>query len=331
MGQIEPNTSILEDGTEALIDGTTQPGAPSADDDIVSFAELNGDKGAEPIVEPAAPAPAKPAAPAPTAAGEDDDLPEQFRGKSKKELIEMYQNAHSTIGRQGSELAKFRQYADAFLRPGLERAPVQPAQPAAQPQPAERIDDAAVFAKPIEAIDKLIEQHPAIQEIKRTLGQAQAEAAVQRAAASKERFDAAHPDAPQILQDPEFRQWVAASPIRRQLLLTAHRNFNFEAGDELFGTWKALHKTNAPAPAADGDVSAAAQTMAKARAAKAAQQAAAQAATVPTGGASGAAKGGASKRIYRRADLIELQISNPDRYEAMQDEISAAYAEGRVR
>jgi hypothetical protein len=51
-----------------------------------------------------------------------------------------------------------------------------------------------------------------------------------------------------------------------------------------------------------------------------------KAATVDTGGT-----GESSKRVYRRADLIRLRMSDPDRYEALEPEIRQAYADGRVR
>jgi hypothetical protein len=38
-----------------------------------------------------------------------------------------------------------------------------------------------------------------------------------------------------------------------------------------------------------------------------------------------------SKKIYRRADIIRLMQTDPDRYDLMQPEIMEAYAEGRVR
>ena len=37
------------------------------------------------------------------------------------------------------------------------------------------------------------------------------------------------------------------------------------------------------------------------------------------------------KKIYRRADLINLQVSDPNRYAALSDEIQSAYVEGRVK
>ena len=37
------------------------------------------------------------------------------------------------------------------------------------------------------------------------------------------------------------------------------------------------------------------------------------------------------KKIYRRADLINLQVTDPSRHAALADEIQLAYMEGRVR
>jgi len=38
-----------------------------------------------------------------------------------------------------------------------------------------------------------------------------------------------------------------------------------------------------------------------------------------------------SKKTYRRADIIDLMVRNPERYAALSDEIMAAYAQGRVK
>jgi hypothetical protein len=37
------------------------------------------------------------------------------------------------------------------------------------------------------------------------------------------------------------------------------------------------------------------------------------------------------KKVYRRADLINLQVTDPNRYATLADEIQSAYAEGRVK
>ena len=49
-----------------------------------------------------------------------------------------------------------------------------------------------------------------------------------------------------------------------------------------------------------------------------------------TGNARGSAEG-SRKKVYRRADIIKLMKNDPDRYQALSDEIMAAYAEGRVK
>ena len=51
-----------------------------------------------------------------------------------------------------------------------------------------------------------------------------------------------------------------------------------------------------------------------------------KAATVDVGGT-----GESSRKVYRRADLIKLKMTDPQRYEDMQPEIMAAYSEGRVK
>jgi hypothetical protein len=51
-----------------------------------------------------------------------------------------------------------------------------------------------------------------------------------------------------------------------------------------------------------------------------------KAAAVDVGGS-----GESSKKVYRRADLIRLKMTDPSRYEALQPEIMAAYAENRVK
>jgi len=37
------------------------------------------------------------------------------------------------------------------------------------------------------------------------------------------------------------------------------------------------------------------------------------------------------KKVYRRSDLINLQVTDPNRYASLADEIQSAYAEGRVK
>jgi hypothetical protein len=99
------------------------------------------------------------------------------------------------------------------------------------------------------------------------------------------------------------------------LFTKADAEFDFNSADELLSTYKAIKAVQSN----EKQVQAAA-TQAKA------QETALKAAAVDTGGT-----GESSRKIYRRADLIKLKMTDPDRYMALQDEILAAYAEGRVR
>jgi hypothetical protein len=123
--------------------------------------------------------------------------------------------------------------------------------------------------------------------------------------------------------------------------MQAHRDFNFEAGDEVFGTWKALKGIGKKAPAPAATVDPAAEEAANAaKAAEAgrilSQQAKRKrelaAGSVPSGGgAGGSGAPTGSKKIFRRADVLKLMETDQDRYEQLAPEIEAAYREGRVR
>ena len=121
-----------------------------------------------------------------------------------------------------------------------------------------------------------------------------------------------HPDVPQIIQDNNFVNWVKGSSIRQELLQRADKNYDSAAADELFSQWKALQSVSASANVSEKD--ARKDTLKK----------------VSTGGAQGSSEA-PSKKIYRRADIIELMKTDPRRYQSMEPEIRQAYAEKRVR
>jgi hypothetical protein len=231
---------------------------------------------------------------APTHAPEDD-IPEKYRGKSIKEVIGMHQSAESLIGTQGSEVGELRKVVDGYIQSQLQ--PQEPEQP-----PAEPVD---FFEDPAKAVSQAIETHPDVvnarqqaQEMKRTT--------------SLNQLQQKHPDMQQVLQAPAFAEWVKGSPVRMELYDRADKGFDFNAADELVSNFKERAAT----------AQAAVQTETAAR------QQAVRAAS--TGSATGTGNAGA-KRVYRRADIIKLMKTDPDRYEALNSEIMLAYQEGRVR
>jgi hypothetical protein len=330
---LQANTEVLEEGDEALLPKTKI----DEGEELIDIISAPTDETSAPEAKPA-PA-AKPAAPA---APEDADIPAELRGKSPAELARMYREAQSLIGRQGSELGELRRRADQAIQTSLAalartREPAPATETPAAPAEV-KIDEAEFFRAPQEAIAKAIEASPVIKQIRETLGKAAETQAVERAMAATQRFNSAHPDAAEIMADPEFRTWVTASRVRTELLRRAHQRYDFDAGDEVFGTWKALKGTGKPKPGAAEALAADAATEAAAAAASAAGAALAKrkrdlaAATVPSGGtAAGAGPDKGAKKVFRRADILKLMEENPERYEALSGEIEKAYREGRVR
>lgn len=225
---------------------------------------------------------------------EDDDIPEKYKGKDVKEIIRMHAEAEKLIGRQGSEVGELRKVVDEFIK----------AQTSAKQQTQVEDQEIDFFADPNQAVAKAIENHPKIK-------QAEQVALQMRQAETVNLLKQNHPDYMQVVEDPAFQNWVASSKIRTRLFAEAHA-YDYDSADELLSTWKERQQVaKATVDAEKTD---------RQRQLKAAS-------TVMAQGNDEAP----SKKIYRRADIIRLMQTDPDRYDSMQDEIMAAYREGRVK
>ena len=116
----------------------------------------------------------------------------------------------------------------------------------------------------------------------------------------------------QILQDPKFAEWIKGSKVRTKLFVEADQRYDYDSAHELFSLWK--EKNQVVQQAAEVE--------------KQARKSAVKSAT--TGNARGTGEG-SRKKVYRRADIIKLMRTDPERYQALSDEIFKAYAEGRVK
>lgn len=232
---------------------------------------------------------------------EEDDLPEKYRGKSAKEIARMHQEAEKMMGKHSSEVGELRSIVDSFIKTQLATS-----QPTAQ-QPVAEVDDLDFYTDPKSAVKKALDSHPAIR-------QAQEFAAKSQRAEAQARVYSRHPDAKEIASNPEFIEWVGKSVVRQNLFALADRQFDPVAADELLTTWKERK----------GMVDSAKQVAQQDR------KQALKGANVGSGSVRGSAES-VSKKVYRRADIINLLQTNPDRYYAMADEIQKAYSEGRVR
>jgi hypothetical protein len=221
------------------------------------------------------------------------DIPEEYRGKTIAEVAKMHQEAVSKIGQQGNEVGELRKIVDGYI---LNQSETK------APEPAEEVD---FFADPDKAVESKIANHPAIREAQETTTRLRQDKA-------KQDLINKHPDAQDIIQSSEFINWVKGSNIRMELLARADQQYDTSAADELFSNWKQIKQMSQSAVQDEKD--------ARKDAVKRAS----------TGGAKGSTES-APKKIYRRADIIELMKTDPKRYQSMEPEIRRAYAEKRVR
>jgi hypothetical protein len=236
---------------------------------------------------------------------EVEELPDKYRGKSAIEIAKMHQEAEKLIGRQANEVHEVRSLADQLLKQQLE------SNKKVQQQPIEESLEEDFFADPKQAVNRQVEKHPAVIEARQA-------ALEMKKMKTAQQLSAKHPDFGTIAADAGFQDWVKASAIRLNLFAKADAEYDFEAADELLSTYKEIKQIKAQQVV---------QQTAQSNEVEAnAQKTAMKAATVDVGGA-----GESSRKVYRRADLIKLRMTDPDRYEQMADEIMSAYAEGRVK
>ena len=227
---------------------------------------------------------------------EEDEIPEKYQGKSTAEIVRMHQEAEKLLGRQSSEVGELRSVVDNYIQTQLDTNT-----PATQ-EPEEDID---FFSDPDKAVERAIKNHPSIK-----AAEAQTQQYKQQTAQSH--LQQRHPDMQEILQDGKFVEWIKGSKIRTQLFAQADTQYDYEAADELFTTWKERQQVVG-------------QTVANEKASRK---------TAVKNASAGNAKGSgeaASRKVYRRSDIIKLMQTDPDRYLSLSDEIMQAYQEGRVR
>jgi hypothetical protein len=227
---------------------------------------------------------------------EEDEIPEKYQGKSTAEIVRMHQEAEKLLGRQSSEVGELRSVVDNYIQTQLDTNT-----PATQ-EPEEDID---FFSDPDKAVERAIKNHPSIKA-------AEAQTQQYKQVTAQSHLQQRHPDMQEILQDGKFVEWIKGSKIRTQLFAQADTQYDYEAADELFTTWKERQQVVG-------------QTVANEKASRK---------TAVKNASAGNAKGSgeaASRKVYRRSDIIKLMQTDPDRYLSLSDEIMQAYQEGRVR
>ena len=223
------------------------------------------------------------------------ELPEKYREKSLDEIVRMHQEAEKLIGKQAQEVGEVRKLADELIKQNLGSR---------QQQTRQEEPEVDFFENPQKAVQRTVDNHPDI------LAARQVTLEMKRAQI-QQRLAQEHPDFGEIAKDQDFANWVKSSPIRIKIFEQADSGYDYDSANELLSTYKQLRTVKSKQVSDEGEVT---------------RKQNLKAVGVDVGGS-----GESSKKVYRRADLIQLQLRDPDRYAALSDEIMQAYIEKRVR
>jgi hypothetical protein len=222
------------------------------------------------------------------------ELPEKYREKSLDEIVKMHQEAEKLIGKQAQEVGEVRKLADELIKQNL----------GSRQQTRQEEPEVDFFENPQRAVQRTVDNHPDILAARQVTQE-------MRRAQIQQRLAQEHPDFGDIAKDQDFANWVKSSPIRIKIFEQADSGYDFDSANELLSTYKQLRSVKQKQTSDDGEVT---------------RKQNLKAVGVDVGGS-----GESSKKVYRRADLIRLKMQDPNRYDALSDEIMQAYQEGRVR
>ena len=227
------------------------------------------------------------------------EIPDKYKGKSAMEIIKMHQDAERLLGRQGSEVGQLRKIVDDLVDV------TNKAQPSPAPEQPEEVD---FFADPqkatTNAVKSVLDSDPRLQALEKNLVQSEKQQA-------QGQILAKHPEAPQIVNNPEFVQWISQSAIRTQMFQEANQGLDVAKADELFSLWKdreSLRQTTSDNAKANrgNDLKRAATGSGKASA------------------------GTPQKPKLSREALVKLKAENPSEYMRLLPMIKQAYLEKRA-
>jgi hypothetical protein len=224
-----------------------------------------------------------------------NEIPEKYQGKSLDDIIKMHQEAEKLIGKQAQEVGEVRKLADELIKQNINKN---------QENIQQQEPEVDFFEDPKRAIQNTVDRHPDVLAAKQATYEF-------KKMQIQQKLSKDHPDYVDIVQNNDFVNWVKESPVRLGLYAKADGEFDYDSANELLSTYKALRSIKSKQTENDG---------------KEVRKQSLKAASVDTGGS-----GESSRRVYRRADLIRLKMTDPQRYEALSDEIMKAYQEGRVK
>ena len=223
------------------------------------------------------------------------DIPDKYKDKSLEDIVRMHQEAEKLLGKQSSEVGDLRKSVDDLLKAKLN-------EDAKSPKKEEELE-LDFYDDPKGSVSKAVENSETIVQMKEMLAKQQQQTILKQ-------IGEKHPDYEEIIKNQNFVDWIKSSAVRTELFQRADK-YDFNAADELLSNWKEIK----------GVVEKTESLNEKDRKL--------QVKAASTGG-----KGSGepmSRKIYRRSEIVNLMINDPQRYQANVDLFDKAYAEGRVK
>ena len=223
------------------------------------------------------------------------DIPDKYKDKSLEDVVRMHQEAEKLLGKQSSEVGDLRKSVDDLLKAKLN-------EDANSPNKKEE-PELDFYEDPKGSVSKAVENSDTIIQMKEMLAKQQEQGVLKQ-------IGDKHPDYEEIIKNQNFVDWIKSSAVRTELFQRADK-YDFNAADELLSNWKEIK----------GVVEKTESLNEKDRKL--------QVKAASTGG-----KGSGepmSRKIYRRSEIVNLMINDPQRYQANVDVFDKAYAEGRVK
>jgi hypothetical protein len=231
----------------------------------------------------------------------------RFANKTAADMVEIYKNLEREYGRKANESGQLRQMQDQLLALKREndlRANGATQQAAQQPE----VSASDLLENPKQALDRYFEQKESAstRELRQRL-------AFQEQQMAQTSFVSKHPDWQTHTNDPDFVEWTKQTPWRTNLAQQAAQE-NLGAADALLTEYKQykplLNKQTTKTSVLDS-----ARSVGLERASTSGDE------TRTVG------------KVIRRADMMALRISDPDKYEspAVQNELLRAIAENRYK
>lgn len=156
---------------------------------------------------------------------EEYALPKRFEGKSAEDIARSYEELEKLSSKQSQDVGIYRQLVDQLVN-----------QQSSQPDPSNEVKPITIddlYDNPEEAVRKAVDSHPTLERMR----ELEKELMRTKLDTEKAAFLEKHADAQDVLNSPDFQDWVKQDPFRVNLFKQAD-GYDFGAADAMLKLYK---------------------------------------------------------------------------------------------